>query len=166
VENDFGLFRVNEAQARTKLPETAERSEEMHASGEAVGAATDGFIALIESRTFIRECIRRSIQSAFPLQIRTFSEVIELRLKCHALPNLILLSAIEDCREAGANVFKILSQIAPSVPVIVLAQNNDTEMIKTAICEGAKGYIPVTLGFDIAVEAVRFVLGGGDLCAD
>jgi DNA-binding NarL/FixJ family response regulator len=34
-------------------------------------------------------------------------------------------------------------------------------MAKAAICHGAKGYIPVTLGFDIAIEAVRFVLAGG-----
>ena len=34
-------------------------------------------------------------------------------------------------------------------------------MAKAAFCHGAKGYIPVTLGFDIAIEAVRFVLAGG-----
>ena len=34
-------------------------------------------------------------------------------------------------------------------------------MGKAAICNGVKGYIPVTLGFDIAIEAVRFVLAGG-----
>jgi DNA-binding NarL/FixJ family response regulator len=43
----------------------------------------------------------------------------------------------------------------------VLAYNNDAEMAKAAIGHGVKGYIPVTLGFDIAIEAVRFVLAGG-----
>ena len=81
--------------------------------------------------------------------------------KCHNLPNLILLSAIEESKEASANHFKILSQIAPGIPIIVLACNNDAQMAKAAIRHGAKGYIPVTLGFDIAVEAVRFVLAGG-----
>ena len=82
----------------TRFLETAERSEEigLDASGEAASAITDGFIAVIESRTFIRECIRRSMQSAFPLQIQTFSEAVELQRKCNRLPNLILLSAMED----------------------------------------------------------------------
>jgi DNA-binding NarL/FixJ family response regulator len=163
VGDNIGLVQVDGTRALTQFLETAERSEEisLDASGEAVSGMTDGFIAVIESRTFIRECIRRSMQSAFPLQIRTFSEAVELQRKCNQLPNLILLSAIGDGRDSGTNVFKILSQIAPRIPVIVLAFNNDAEMAKAAICSGVKGYIPVTLGFDIAIEAVRFVLAGG-----
>ena len=161
--DNTSLIRLDEAQALTQSLESAERSEEigLSASGEAVGTITDEFIALIESRTFIRECIRRSMQSAFPLQIQTFSEADELQRKCHNLPNLILLSSIEERTEANADVFKILSQIAPRIPIIVLAHNNDAQMAMAAICYGAKGYIPVTLGFDIAIEAVRFVLAGG-----
>jgi DNA-binding NarL/FixJ family response regulator len=147
----------------TQILETAERAEEigLDAPSENPSTIADGFIALIESRTFIRECVRRSMQSAFPMQIQSFSEAIELQRKCHKLPRLILLSAIEDSIEANRNVFKILSQIAPGIPVIVLAYKVDTEMAKAAIGHGAKGYIPVTLGFDIAIEAVRFVLAGG-----
>jgi len=130
------------------------------------GAATktDGFIALIESRIFIQECIRRSMQSAFPLKIQTFSQALELQQKCHNLPNLILLSASSSSdvsRAASAEDLKILSQIAPNIPIVVLAFNNDSQMAKAAIGLGAKGFIPVTLGFDIAIEAVRFVLAGG-----
>ncbi len=55
----------------------------------------------------------------------------------------------------------MISQIAPGVPIIVLAYNGDAEIAKTAISHGAKGYIPATLRFDIAIEAVRFVLAGG-----
>ena len=134
---------------------------DLRASGDAASTKTDGFIALIESRVFMGECIRRSMQSAFPLQIQTFSEAAELQQKCHSLPSLILLSASEESNEASADDFKILSQIAPRIPIIVLACNNDAQMAKAAIRHGAKGYIPVTLGFDIAMEAVRFVLAGG-----
>jgi DNA-binding NarL/FixJ family response regulator len=84
-----------------------------------------------------------------------------LQQKCHKLPRLIFLSAIGDNKGANENVLKILCQTAPGIPIIVLAHNNDAEMAKAAICRGAKGYIPVSLGFDIAIEAVRFVLAGG-----
>jgi DNA-binding NarL/FixJ family response regulator len=158
VGDSVGLIKFDGARAVTQLLETAERSEDIgpHASGEVV---TDRFIAVIESRTFIRECIRRSMQSAFQLHIQTFSEVVELQR--HQLPNLILISEIQDNRGSGANDFKLLSQIAPRIPIIVLAYNNDPEIAKAAIGHGVKGYIPVTLGFDIAIEAVRFVLAGG-----
>jgi DNA-binding NarL/FixJ family response regulator len=163
VGDNIGLIRVDEAHALTQFLETAECSEEidLHSSGGTIRTITDEYIAVIENRTFIRECIRRSMQLAFPLQIQTFSDAIELERKCHKLPKLILLSAIESKKEANSNVFKILSQIAPRIPIIVLACNNDNELAKAAICQGAKGYIPVTLGFDIAIEAVRFVLAGG-----
>ena len=43
----------------------------------------------------------------------------------------------------------------------MLAYNNDPELVRTAIWHGVKGYIPVTMGFEITIEAVRFVLAGG-----
>ena len=120
-----------------------------------------GFIAIIESRIFISECIRRSMESAFGLPIQIFSDASEFQQKCHKLPSLIFLSDIDESNKASGNVFGTLSQIAPSIPVIVLGYKNDSEMAKAAIGHGAKGYIPVTLGFEIAIEAVRFVLAGG-----
>jgi DNA-binding NarL/FixJ family response regulator len=161
VGDNISLIQVDGAHALTQVPETPERSEEIgpRVRSDAVSIITDGFIAVIESRTFIRECIRRSMHSAFPFNIQTFSEPIELRQKCVQLPSLILIS--DESRDSSASVFKILSQIAPRIPIVVLAYNNDAKSAKTALCHGAKGYIPVTLRFDLAIEAVRFVLAGG-----
>ena len=163
VGDNIGLIQLNEVQGLIQPLETDGYYEKfgLRDSGDAASTKSDGFIALIESRIFIRECMRRSMQSAFPLQIQTFSEAVELQERCHSLPNLILLSATEESKGASANDFKILSQIAPRIPIIVLACHNDVQMAKAAIRHGAKGYIPVTLGFDIAIEAVRFVLAGG-----
>ena len=77
------------------------------------------------------------------------------------MPRLIVLSEAPDSKDTDANLFNTLSQIAPKIPIIVVAYNSDIKMAKAAISYGAKGYIPVTLGFEIAIEAVRFVLAGG-----
>jgi len=145
----------------TQQPQTGERSQEI-GRFEAHSGEADGFIAVIESRTFIGECLRRSVQSAFPLPVLTYSTAIELEQQ-HLLtsPKLILFSWMEDNREASISTLKVLSELTPRTPVIVLAYNNDAELARTAICHGAKGYIPVTMGFEIAIEAVRFVLAGG-----
>ena len=66
--------------------------------------------------------------------------------------------------EAGSeavNTLTKLSELFPGIPVIILADKTDPELALTAIRHGARGYIPFTMGFDIAVEAVRFVLAGG-----
>ena len=126
------------------------------------GARGDGRIALIESRTFLRECIRLSLQSSLPLRVDAYPSVSELKPQPgEAAPRLIALCLMRSDAESGADALKALSALVPGAPVVVLAENSDPELARTAIRHGAKGYIPVRMGFDIAVEAVRFVLAGG-----
>ena len=147
--------------ALTEQQKTGERSKEIGPL-EAGSADADGFIAVVESRSFVRECLRRSLQSALPLPVLTYSTAIELeQQRLLSWPKLIILSLAEDNKEASTNTLKLLSELAPGIPIIVFAYNNDAELVRTAICHGAKGYIPVTMGFEIATEAVRFVLAGG-----
>jgi DNA-binding NarL/FixJ family response regulator len=51
-------------------------------------------------------------------------------------------------------------ELIPTVPVIVFGSVDDADLARTVLRLGAKGYVHVTNGFDIASEAVRFVLGG------
>ena len=161
MQNNLDRIPVEKPLALTQQLKTGEHFQEI-GRFEASSAEADGFIAVIESRTFIRECLRRSVQSAFPLPVLTYSTAIELKQQ-HLLTSakLIILSWVEDNKEASTNALKVLSELAPRIPVIVLAYNNDAELARTAICHGAKGYIPVTMGFEITIEAVRFVLAGG-----
>jgi DNA-binding NarL/FixJ family response regulator len=161
VLDNLDRIPVENAVALTQQLKTGERSQDFGRL-EAHGAEADGFIAVIESRNFIRECLRRSVQSAFPLPVLTYSTAIELEQQhLRASPKLIMFSWVEDSKEASTNALKVLSELAPRTPVIVLGCNNDAELARTAICHGAKGYIPVSLGFEITIEAVRFVLAGG-----
>jgi DNA-binding NarL/FixJ family response regulator len=159
-----GSSLLSEAQSLNGFLEGGKHSKEIspYPLSEVGEAAADRFIVVIESRTFIRECIRRSVQAAFPLSVVTYSTVVELEIQnLPTLPELIILSLAEDNKDAGANTLKVLCEIVPRIPVIVLAYKDDGDLARTAICLGAKGYIPVTMGFEIAIEAVRFVLAGG-----
>jgi DNA-binding NarL/FixJ family response regulator len=135
---------------------------ERHSAFVAAAAKVDGFIAVIESRTFLRECIRRSARLALPLPIFTYSTVFELEQQhSPASPEIVIVSLTEAGSEAVVNILTKLSELFPGIPVIVLADKTDLELALTAIRHGARGYIPFTLRFDIAVEAVRLVLAGG-----
>ena len=161
MQDNLDRIPAENALALTRLQTTSERSKEI-GRFEAGSAEADGFIAVSESRTFIRECIRRSVRSAFPLQVLTYSTAIELEQQ-HLLPSpqLIIYSWVEGNKEASISALKVVSELAPRIPIIVLAYNSNTELARTAICHGAKGYIPVTMGFEIAIEAIRFVIAGG-----
>lgn len=112
---------------------------------------------MIESRTFLQERLRRSMQSAFALPVVAYSTVSELEGQLwKASPSLVILSLMED-NAASVSVLKPLLELVPTVPVIVLASVDDVDLARTVLRLGAKGYIPVTEGFEIAMEAVRFV---------
>jgi DNA-binding NarL/FixJ family response regulator len=147
------------AQAERQFLQTGKLFEERE---EVCNLKCGQFIAVIESRRFLRECIRRSMQSAFSLPIVTCSTVSELELGLKdASAAIVIVSWMDVSNEANTNALNALSELVPNVPVIVLAQKNDVDLARAAIRHGAKGYIPCTLGFDITVEAVRFVLAGG-----
>ena len=148
-----------EAQAERPLLQTGRLAREWEKNS---SPKTNGFIAVIESRIFLQECIRRSMQSAFSLPILTCSTLSELELGLKdGSAAIVIVSWMEASNEANTNVLNALSELVPNAPVVVLAQKNDLDLARTAIRHGAKGYIPCTLGFDITVEAVRFVLAGG-----
>ena len=124
--------------------------------------AVEKKVVIIESRIFLRECIQRSIQSALSIPVETltsFSELDEQRANESA--RLIIFSLEETNTQESAEALSIISTLAPSLPTIVLSSKYNFEVMRAVIGYGAKGYIPMTMGFEIAVEAVRFVLAGG-----
>ena len=126
------------------------------------GAAEgDGFIALIESRAFVRECLHRSMQSAFSLPVVAYSAVAELERQLGgAAAQIVVLSLMDGRQDEGANSCKVLAARLPGTPILVLGAN-DVDLARTVIACGAKGYIPATMGFEMAVAVVRFALAGG-----
>jgi DNA-binding NarL/FixJ family response regulator len=129
-----------------------------------------GRLALIESRNFLRECIRHSLQAAFTRPIETYSDVLDFETRIRVTPiGLITLSLSESNIQTAVDAVENLSGMEPGVPIVILSYQNNANLARRLIGCGARGYIPVTMGFEIAVEVVRFVLAGGtyapaDLC--
>ena len=124
-------------------------------------AGSGRYIALVESRTFMRECMHRGMQAALPLQVVTFPTLSDLESQFSNSVALVFL-CLPDAQPAEcANALKVLSDLAPGVPVVVFATANDMELVKTAVSFGAKGFLPSATNFEIAIEAVRFIMAGG-----
>ena len=116
-------------------------------------------IVLVERRPFLREAIGRSMKVAFSTPVETFSTLSELANR-QIWADLIVMSLIEADDQLWETALEELSEY-PSNKIVVLASANNFERAKAAIQQGAKGYIPLTMGFDVAMQAVRFVLAGG-----
>jgi DNA-binding NarL/FixJ family response regulator len=119
-----------------------------------------GFVAVIESRAFLRECIRMSMQAFLSLPVISYSAESELERDAQTEPAIVILIAV-DSYELNVRALRTLSRIVPRSPVVVFAAQNNAEMARLAVHCGAKGYIPYATEFDLALEAVRFVLLGG-----
>jgi DNA-binding NarL/FixJ family response regulator len=140
---------------------TAEAIEE-HRAYRSNSARDDAFVAVVEGRPFLRECIRHSMQSALSIPVVMYSTLSELVTQhSDASAQLVVLSLIDVSSQACANALKDLSEFASGRLVIALASANDAELARAVIHCGAKGYIPVTMGFEIAIGVMRFVLAGG-----
>ena len=122
------------------------------------GASAKTVIAVIESRAVMQDCIRRSMQSAFSVPVMTYATVTDLEGQLwKASPSLVIFSLMQG-NQATVSTLKVLLDLIPTVPVIVLASVNDMDAALTVLRLGAKGYIPVAKGFEIAIEAVRFCI--------
>src|SRR5271156_2508244 len=105
------------------------------------------------------------MQSALSATVATYSTLSELGAQLNGSPGrgLIVLSLLEASSEAcaSASALEDLSEFASGRTVIALASTNDAGLARAVIQSGAKGFIPVTMGFEIAIEVIRFILAGG-----
>ncbi len=156
--------------ARAETPLLATQLETLAGGADRARTGADAkpgrYIALVESRTFMRDCLHRGMQASLSLPVVTFSTLSELESQFSDSIALVFL-CLADARQADcANALKLLSALDSSIPIVVLATVNDMELAKTAINFGAKGYIPCTANFEIAIEAVRIHSGRRHLHSD
>jgi hypothetical protein len=111
VNNVGSCIPTIEAQAKGQLLQMGRLAREREEDG---SPKVNGFIAVIESRIFLQECIRRSMQSAFSLPILTCSTLSELELGLKAASAaIVIVSWMEASNEANTNVLNALSELVP-----------------------------------------------------
>ena len=118
--------------------------------------------AVIEKRDFLRECLARSLSSCSTIAVESFPSV-EQALKSPKTmdASLMILSVVRLSEGEARRELMDLFRAMPHLPTIVLAHEEDVSGALEALGSGAKGYIPASLGFEIAIEAMRFVNAGG-----
>jgi DNA-binding NarL/FixJ family response regulator len=122
----------------------------------------EGKLVVIGSQPFLLQCLQRSMQPALSIPILSLSSISLLDIeRCVGLIRSVIIILTESNTQECTNAMGILSELAPSVPIVVLASTYNLETMRTVIGRGAKAYIPMTMGFEMTIEALRFVLAGG-----
>lgn len=122
-------------------------------------------IAIIHNRTVFRDCLAQCLEIAYiDHDIRTFSSIVEW-LTCEDAATLdaaVTIIVIDGFNDAGAATdLDFLETSTMTNPVIVISDTDDLNHIVRLLKSGARGYIPTSLSFNVAVEAVRLVKAGG-----
>ena len=118
-------------------------------------------IVIIERRPLIRECFVRCFKAASGDPVMALPSVESWGEIAGATPACVVLL----CTETGPKDPEVQRQIAVlqagRLPVILLAADEDLGSVMDALERGVRGYIPTSVPFEIALEAIRLVKVGG-----
>jgi DNA-binding NarL/FixJ family response regulator len=122
-------------------------------------------IVLIEKRSFLRNCLHDCFDRSFPdHEIVGFGTLAEW---CNHIeekttnPAVIIYFASAGISLMLKGELERIEALSPNTPIIVVSDATSSDEINRVIGYGARCYIPTSMPYSLAVEAVRFVEAGG-----
>jgi DNA-binding NarL/FixJ family response regulator len=118
-------------------------------------------IAVIEPRALIRDCLVLGLRTVASNEgVAGFATFSDWMAKRTAYPDVSLVLL---CSNGQGLVHDVatLGAADPHVAVALLAETEETPEIFAALDKGARGYIPLSLPLEVAVEAIRLIRAGG-----
>jgi len=73
----------------------------------------------------------------------------------------IIVFFVDGSDASSITDLQFLESTATDIPVVIVSDIDDVNYVVRALKGGARGYIPTSLSFNVAVEAVRLVEAGG-----
>jgi DNA-binding NarL/FixJ family response regulator len=119
-------------------------------------------IVIVERDAFQRDCLLYSVASHWPGEAAAYASLSELaRDRADRGSAVALLSSISLSRDEAAAELARLMDLDPPMRSMVLAKADDLNEAYAALSQGANGYISMSAGFDVFIQALRFVAAGG-----
>jgi len=123
-------------------------------------------VAILDDRPLVRDCLGRSLQALEPglklTYLSSVEEFGEFRFGQAGGPRVVLINRTSrhSVELTGSQISRIKS-VAPDTKVIVLSETESIGDILLMFGRGASGYIPPSVGIDIALKAMQLVAAGG-----
>lgn len=121
-------------------------------------------IVVIHPRAFFRDCFVRCLEISYKTHeifaFETISAWQQSSDQCALEPAIVVFFA-ESSNPSSSIDLQSLEAAAAGIPVVIMSDSDDAGYVTRALRGGARGYIPTSLPFNVAVEAVRLVEAGG-----
>ncbi len=119
-------------------------------------------IVIVERNAFLRDCLRAAVAGCWPGETLACASLAELQqLRASQGATLALLSILSLSEEETETESALLAHLDPCVRSLILANTDDLNDALLALGHGANGFISTSVGFDVFINAARFVSAGG-----
>lgn len=121
-------------------------------------------IVVVHRRAFFLDCFVRCLEISYEThEIVPFASISAWKdfAEQSALEPTVIVYFVEGRDLSSIADLEFLEAAAVTVPVVVMSDIDDASNVVRALRGGARGYIPTSLPFNVAVEAVRLVEAGG-----
>lgn len=118
---------------------------------------------VIERRPLVRDCLKRCLRAGVFQTVHAYATVEDWLAVADKGPvSLIILSIGGKLRDLGPrSELALLPEISGRAPTVVMSDFEELEQIVNVLDMGARGYIPTSLSWDVAIEAIRLIRAGG-----
>jgi DNA-binding NarL/FixJ family response regulator len=123
-------------------------------------------LLILDGRALDRECLASAlVDHDLGMAVAAMGSIEEWRVKKGSAPPLVAilfnLGGRKVTDQAATDEIRRISSEFKSIPVVVLADNEELAQILAALESGARGYIPTSVGIDVCVEAINLAAAGG-----
>jgi DNA-binding NarL/FixJ family response regulator len=119
-------------------------------------------LIVIEQRPVLRECLSRGLTSGFTQTIAAYSSVDDYLAASRPENCSLVVLSVARMADADTKVqISTLLNTSPKHTIVLLSQEDDPAGALDAFAVGAAGCIPMSLGFEKAIAALRFIDAGG-----
>jgi DNA-binding NarL/FixJ family response regulator len=127
----------------------------------APGLAT---VAIIDRRALGREILTQALATDGRFRARAFADIDQWELSSDRDDTALILleweAASNDQRSLKTQVQTLVSA-HPDIPVVVLGEVEDPHHMAEVLAQGARGYIPTSVGLSVAIGALHLAMAGG-----
>ncbi len=119
-------------------------------------------IVVVHPHALFRDCFIRCLEASYSsYDIFAFAHISDWVACPDAATPAVIVLFMDGTKAASAADLQFLDSTATNIPIVVMSDIEDANYVMRALKAGARGYIPTSLPFNVAVEAVRLVEAGG-----
>jgi len=120
-------------------------------------------VIVTDNRRLCRECLRLLIKTFDPdIEVAEANDPAEIAAMLEADPSVnIVLYNLVVRGEEGVEFVRGLRASIPDIPLIVLCDYDDPEVMRAVMASGAKAFLPSTTPSPVMVAVLHLVIAGG-----